>query len=327
MNLAFKTICGESATVSREMVNKWHNETLPHLLERYDPSDAYIVDETGPFYQCLHNKTFTFHGQSASRAVKKSKKHLTLLLGANMDGSDKIKPMVIGIAVQPRCFRGVQSLPVPYKSNAKAWMTSPIWTEWLQQFDRKMKVARRHVLLIIDNCPAHPKVSNLLNVEVVYLPPNTTSHTQPCDQGIIQAFKQRYRFHLLRKFIDCINSQQDFKLHVLDALTTVKKAWDEVSVTTSANCFTHCGFGGDMETTTTTDFTADEHVVTHKLQEVLDCATPMDEVIEEYIHIDDCVEGAAMLDCSEIASMIKDRTRSAAEEEEESNEKCDAEII
>lgn len=88
--LAFKTICGESATVTPEMVNKWHDETLPRLLERYDPSNIYNVDETGLFYQCLPNKTFTFRGQSASRAVKESKQRLTLLLGANMDGSDKI---------------------------------------------------------------------------------------------------------------------------------------------------------------------------------------------------------------------------------------------
>ena len=47
-------------------------------------------------------------------------------------------------------------------------MTGAIWTEWLQKFDCRMRVARRHVLLIIDNCPAHPKVSNLSFVEVVY---------------------------------------------------------------------------------------------------------------------------------------------------------------
>ena len=78
----------------------------------------YTVDETDLFYKCVAKKTFTFHGQSASRAVE-SKQHLTLRLGANMDASDKLEPLVIG---NPRCFRGVPSLPVPYKSNAKAWM-------------------------------------------------------------------------------------------------------------------------------------------------------------------------------------------------------------
>ena len=65
--LAFKTIYGESTTVTPEMFDEWHNKTLPQLLERYDPSDVYNVDETGLFYQCLPNKTFTFVGQSSER--------------------------------------------------------------------------------------------------------------------------------------------------------------------------------------------------------------------------------------------------------------------
>jgi len=63
--------------------------------------------ETGLFYQCVPlNKKFTFWGKSASRAAKESKLRLTLILGANMDGSDKIQPLVIGKEAQPRCFRG-----------------------------------------------------------------------------------------------------------------------------------------------------------------------------------------------------------------------------
>ena len=133
--LAFKTICDESASVSPEMVQQWHQETLPRLLEQLSPFDVYNVDKTGLFYQCLPNKMFTFHGQTASRAVKESKQRLTLLFGVNMDGSDKLQPLVIGKSAQPRCFKGVQSLPVVYKSNTKAWMTGKVWAEWLQAFD------------------------------------------------------------------------------------------------------------------------------------------------------------------------------------------------
>ena len=55
--LAVKTICGESASVSPEMVQQWHQETLPRLLEQYSLSDVYNVNETGLFYQCLPSKT------------------------------------------------------------------------------------------------------------------------------------------------------------------------------------------------------------------------------------------------------------------------------
>ena len=81
--LPFKSVCSESATATPD---KWLHKTLPHLLEQYDPSNVCTVDETDLFYQCLAKNPFTFHGESASRAVE-SKQHLTLLLGANMDAS------------------------------------------------------------------------------------------------------------------------------------------------------------------------------------------------------------------------------------------------
>ena len=149
--MVFKNVCGESATVSSEMTEKWYQETLPLLLDRYEPSDIFDADETGLFYQCLPDKTSTFRGENASRAVKQSKQRLTLLVGANMDGTEKLEPLVIGKSANPRCFKSVRSLPVEYRSNAKAWMTAALWTEWLKGFDRKMQMAKRKVLLIIDN--------------------------------------------------------------------------------------------------------------------------------------------------------------------------------
>ena len=36
-----------------------------------------------------------------------SKEHVILLVGANMDGSEKLPLLVIGKYINPRCFRGV----------------------------------------------------------------------------------------------------------------------------------------------------------------------------------------------------------------------------
>jgi hypothetical protein len=40
--------------------------------------------------------------------------------------------------------------------------------------------------MIVDNCPAHPHVKGLKSMKLVFLPPNTTSVTQPMDQGVIR---------------------------------------------------------------------------------------------------------------------------------------------
>ena len=67
----------------------------------------------------------------------------------------------------------------------------------------------RKVLLLLDNFSGHtPPEPNFFKslerrfgVRVDFLPPNTPSHYQPLDQGIIAAFKAKYRRDLLRKVI------------------------------------------------------------------------------------------------------------------------------
>ncbi|XP_037774932.1 tigger transposable element-derived protein 7-like [Penaeus monodon] len=66
-------------------------------------------------------------------------------------------------------------------------MSSEIFEEWVGKVDRKFRVDGRKIALIIDICPAHPTLFNLTNVQLVFLPPNTTSILQPMDQGVIQS--------------------------------------------------------------------------------------------------------------------------------------------
>lgn len=56
-----------------------------------------------------------------------------------------------------------------------------------------MKAQRRKILLLLDNVPCHPTQFDFSNVELCYLPPNTTAAVQPLDQGTIRAFKIYYR--------------------------------------------------------------------------------------------------------------------------------------
>jgi len=61
-----------------------------------------------------------------------------------------------------------------------------------------MRLQRRKILLIVDNAPVHVinENLNLTNVAVHFLPPNTTSHLQLCDAGIINSFKVSDGFFL-----------------------------------------------------------------------------------------------------------------------------------
>lgn len=109
-----------------------------------------------------------------------------------MDGTEKLDLMIIGKSKNPRCFKNIKNLPVIYRANSTAWMTSELFEEYLKILNRKMKKKNRKIVLFIDNCPVHPFIQ-LSNIELKFLPENTTSVLQPMDQGIIKCFKSYYK--------------------------------------------------------------------------------------------------------------------------------------
>ena len=72
-------------------------------------------------------------------------------------------------------------------------MTSEIFISLVKKLDKEMKKMNRKITRVFDNCPAHPSNPGLQSVELVFLPQNRTSKTQPMDQGI----KVHYRKGLL----------------------------------------------------------------------------------------------------------------------------------
>jgi hypothetical protein len=77
-------------------------------------------------------------------------------------------------------------------------MTALIMKEYLLWLNKKMR--RRKILLLLDNFSGHELgvelvsgLEGLLNVRITWLLPNTTSHWQPLNQGIIASFKLGYR--------------------------------------------------------------------------------------------------------------------------------------
>ncbi|XP_052074066.1 tigger transposable element-derived protein 4-like [Mytilus californianus] len=246
-NITFKKICGEatSVDVNSEAMNDWVTE-LKGIMTDFTPDNIFNADETGLFYKLLPEKTLEFKGVDCSGG-KRSKERLTVMVCTNMSGSEKVEILVIGKSVNPRCFKNVKTLPTQYEANKKAWMTSEIFTNWLIKLDKKFLRQQRKVAMIVDNCPAHPHVKGLKNIKLVFLPPNTTSKTQPCDQGIIQNLKVHYRKRVLMKQIACAESKTEFSLTVLDALRFLQRAWFSVTATTISNCFRHAGFSVDIE--------------------------------------------------------------------------------
>nr|XP_014353309.1 PREDICTED: tigger transposable element-derived protein 4-like [Latimeria chalumnae] len=124
-----RTVCGESESVNSNVLDDYVTTKLPSLLIGYQPRNIFNINETGLFYTLLPNRILTLKGEEC-HGGKHSKEKITLLVGSNMDGSEKLKLLVIGKVKQPRCFKGVKALPVDYEGNTKAWMSDDIFKDW-----------------------------------------------------------------------------------------------------------------------------------------------------------------------------------------------------
>ena len=165
---------------------------------------------------------------------------------------DKHGLLVIGTSQKPQCFNYVRAFRADYSFSENTWMINGIWSDWLRKWDRILCFQQRKIALLVDNCSAHGYVEKLKCIEVLKLPPNTTSVIQPCDIGIIRTLKA-YCCHKIRaKVIDAIedgchgssiNANAIAKiLSVLDALHILAGSWNKVTKETIRNCWRKANF-------------------------------------------------------------------------------------
>ncbi|XP_005112478.1 tigger transposable element-derived protein 4 [Aplysia californica] len=322
-----KTASREAGSVTAEQTDTWLSSTLPALLLEYSREDIYNCDETGLYYKCLPDKTLALKGETCSGG-EKAKHRLTVLVAANMSGTDKLPLLVIGKASKPRCFKNVNTLPLDYTANKKSWMTGAVFEKWLRKMDRKFHSQGHQTLMVVDNCPAHPQVDNLKAIKLVFLPLKATSKLQSCDQGIIQSLKRHYRRQLLQKYILYLQTAgkvrdiDAFDISVLEALYMLQTAWTNVSESTVSNCFRHAGFktqeARDVEKTPEeladqTDFLS----LFERLQNLI----PMEETAQAFCDIDSavivCEEEATIQGISNAVNNEHDDHDDSGQEEEE----------
>ncbi|XP_062599444.1 tigger transposable element-derived protein 6-like [Saccostrea cucullata] len=242
---AFK-ISGESASVDPVTVEDYR-QRLPDITADYDPKDIFNCDETGLFYRALPDKTLN-NKDIMCKGGKSAKERLTVMFACSATG-EKLKPLVIGKSNQPRCFKNIKktTLPVDYTANKKAWMTSEIFNNWILAINNSMKKQRRHILMFLDNASSHSHELRLSNVKLKFLPANTTSVLQPLDQGVIRAFKARYRKLMIKSLITKIDQTQSAtelckEISILDAIYWISRAWKDTKDSTIQKCFKLAGF-------------------------------------------------------------------------------------
>nr|XP_022902916.1 tigger transposable element-derived protein 1-like [Onthophagus taurus] len=249
-NICSTKLSGEAASADVAAAAAYPQKFQEIVEQGKYPADLiFNVDETGLYWKKLPSRTFISREERSAPGFKAAKDRLTVLLGSNVSGSLKFKPMVVYHSQNPRAFKGLDksSLPVFWRWNKKGWVTQEIFTDWYKNYfcPTVLKFCDRNnlpkkAILLLDNAPGHPKnldtLDTGLDVKVIYMPPNTTSVLQPMDQGVISTFKAYYLRLALKAMIKAIdtNSNQTVKDYwrsydILKGLQNLKSAWNEVT--------------------------------------------------------------------------------------------------
>lgn len=283
-NIVFKKLHGEAAEADVVSRDEWLEQQWVNMTQEYREENIWNADETGIYFRALPDGTLTFKSDN-KRGGEKSKERITALFACSAAGEKK-ELFVIGKSHSPRCFKHVRTLPVRYAANANAWMTGALFVEWLKDWDRKLGQERKSILLLVDNCTAH-KINNstLRNIRLEFLPKNTTSILQPCDQGIIRTAKAYFRKEMARSVLRQIDegnraAAADIakKISLLDAILMLRDAWADVEASTIRNCWRKGGLVmSPEEEPTTVDPPAEISTDEFEQWIVSDDSTPVSE--------------------------------------------------
>ncbi|KFD66983.1 hypothetical protein M514_20849 [Trichuris suis] len=202
----------------------------------------------------MPKRTYIHKSAKQAPGFKPLKDRLTLVLCGNAAGH-MIKPGVVYRTGNPRSLRNKSKdcLPVFWQHNKKAWMTVILFTEWFNQCfvpEAKKYLESKgmafKILLVIDNAPGHPQSVCFANanVEVKFLPANSTSLLQPLDQGAIKCIKATYTRLLFGKLRDTLHANPDCNLtglwkhfSIADAIALIAEAVHEVKPRTVSGCW------------------------------------------------------------------------------------------
>ena len=109
-------------------------------------------------------------------------------------------------------------------------MNRTIFFRWLVRFDNYIgSTPGRRVALVLDNCSAHGSAEfapNLQNVQIIFLPKNTSSVLQPLDAGVIASLKKRYKKWKVSRAVDLLEAGKRENFYGCDVRTPIEVVYD-----------------------------------------------------------------------------------------------------
>nr|XP_012151876.1 PREDICTED: tigger transposable element-derived protein 1-like [Megachile rotundata] len=245
---------GEQASADSDAAQQYPAKFAEIIaVNSYIPDQVFNADESGLFWKKMPERTYLAKAHKSASGHKAAKSRITVFFCCNASGDHVMKPLVINKSKTPRSFKGIKinNLPVYWMANKKAWVTATLFNEWFHNFfvpDVKRYLSKKGLpfktLLLIDNAPGHPQDLHHENVQVVFLPKNTTSLLQPLDQGIISPFKAQYIKRTFRYILEQMENDESLpimdawkKFTILDCVKHIGVSYTEIKQSTLNACW------------------------------------------------------------------------------------------
>lgn len=205
---------------------------------KYAPRDVFTIDEFRLFYTLPLDQIFDVSSvDKGLRQSAASEKSLTIMLGCNTDGSEKLPPLMVGshdtfdtsCAGDPHVKAGdgalarvlrnrlLETYNIYYKANTNRWITSSMFSEYLLTLDHKIALAQpeRQILILVDDSSSHRMLNlRFSHIRLCFLK-NSSSHNNPysllysgakfdylpTSYGIIDEFKTLFRIRQYREMV------------------------------------------------------------------------------------------------------------------------------
>lgn len=148
--IRFLKICGEILSSDTSDITSFIHRFRAKVTEmQLTNEQLYNADESGLFFRLLPDKTYVAACEKTAPGRKIRKERISFLLCSNAEGTNKVKPLVIGKSKKPRCFAGFNN-PLDYANSKKAWMTSNIFQHWFKNtFVKEVSVSCVFILSFI----------------------------------------------------------------------------------------------------------------------------------------------------------------------------------
>ncbi|XP_012820589.1 tigger transposable element-derived protein 5 [Xenopus tropicalis] len=272
----------------------------------YGDEQIYNANITGLYWKLLPDQTHDMILAKQPDGYKHIKERVTVLLAANLTGSHKLKPLVVGKLRDPPSLRhhNQDKFPAVYHYSRNAWVTQELLREWfLEEFVPAVKrylkrcCLQQKAVLLVNQCPGKPPEEDLQtadgNIRVLFLSKTTRSKIPSMDQGVISSFKQLYRRELLKLMVSCDSSPSDFvtSFRLKDMIYLAGQSWNMIQAGSIEKCWLY-GLRAAFETNASAETKEEEY--SKVFADLTNLATlaykqMLPEDIAEWVHLDDSI--------------------------------------